>query len=418
MNGHDEAQAQAGEVTLEPSTAPDPELGAPAPVAPASGVPEADVERRRLFRWFFFGVFAFLLYQLLLILSLFSDAIIWAASLTLVCFPIHRFIARHLDARPNLAAVASTLAVLLLVLVPTLAITWVAVEQSAELYPTVRAWFLALQSADSAWFADLVPDFVQRNWARLQALLDFGGERLAWDLEELMLASINAASAQIANFGAGVARNVLLGFLNLLGILVLMFFCFRDGQRFLGWLFAIVPMPTVHVESIAFRIYETVTAVIRGALLTAAMQGVLAVIGYQIAGVPLAVFFGVLTGLCAMIPVVGAGLVWAPIGVFVFVREPAWGVFVFAWGFFVVSLADNVLKPLLIGTRARMPILLIFCGIIGGVNVYGVTGLIIGPILMASLLAFVSIYREHYSPDNGSGGTGQPVPESSAGNEQ
>jgi len=82
-------------------------------------------------------------------------------------------------------------------------------------------------------------------------------------------------------------------------------------------------------------------------------------------------------------------------------KSPAWGVFVFAWGFFLVSLADNVLKPILIGSRARMPILLIFCGIIGGASVYGVTGLIIGPIVIASLLAFVTIYREHYSPESG-----------------
>ena len=67
----------------------------------------------------------------------------------------------------------------------------------------------------------------------------------------------------------------------------------------------------------------------------------------------------------------------------------------------MISLVDNFLKPILIGSRARMPILLIFCGIIGGVNVYGVTGVMIGPILIATLLAFVSIYREHYAPHSG-----------------
>ncbi len=216
-----------------------------------------------------------------------------------------------------------------------------------------------------------------------------------------MLGNINAASARIANFGAVMARNILFGLVNLLLILVMLFFCFRDGERFLHWLFDTVPMPVAQAQSIALRIYQTVTAVIRGALLTAVIQGLLAMIGYQIAGVPLAVFFGVMTGFAAMIPVVGAGLVWAPIGIFIFMKSPAWGIFVFTWGFFVVSLADNVLKPVLIGSRARMPILLIFCSIIGGANVYGVTGLMIGPIVIASLLAFVTIYREHYSPESG-----------------
>ena len=123
MNGHDKTQAQTGVAEPGPLALAAPQIEAPA----AAPVPEADADRRRLFRWFFFGVFAFLLYQLLLVLSLFSDAIIWAASLTLVCFPIHRFVAGHLEAQPNLAALSSTLAVLLLVLTPTLAITWVAV---------------------------------------------------------------------------------------------------------------------------------------------------------------------------------------------------------------------------------------------------------------------------------------------------
>ena len=159
-------------------------------------------------------------------------------------------------------------------------------------------------------------------------------------------------------------------------------------------------MPTDHVQSVGLRVYQTVTAVIRGALLTAGAQGALAMIGYLVAGVPLAVFFGVVTGIAAMIPVVGAGLIWAPIGIFVFIQSPGWGIFIFVWGFFVVSLVDNLLKPILIGSRARMPILLIFCGIIGGVNVYGVTGVIIGPILIAVLLAFITIYRETYLPDS------------------
>lgn len=100
-----------------------------------------------------------------------------------------------------------------------------------------------------------------------------------------------------------------------------------------------------------------------------------------------------------MIPVVGAGLVWAPIGIFVLTQNTAWGIFILVWGFFLVSMIDNFLKPILIGSQARMPILLIFCGIIGGANVYGITGLIVGPILIAVLLAFISIYREYYVQD-------------------
>jgi predicted PurR-regulated permease PerM len=248
----------------------------------------------------------------------------------------------------------------------------------------------------SGYLIGLLPDFLQDYWQRAHAYIDQSAFLSKFDFEQFMLSNIDAVSSMIANFGAAAARNILIGIVNLLLILVLMFFCFRDGERFLHWLYEIVPLPTDHVESVASRIYQTVTAVIRGALLTAGAQGALALIGYLVAGVPLAVFFGVVTGIAAMIPVVGAGLIWAPIGIFIFTQSPGWGIFIFIWGFFVVSMVDNLLKPILIGSRARMPILLIFCGIIGGVNVYGVTGVIIGPILIAVLLAFITIYREHY----------------------
>ena len=179
-----------------------------------------------------------------------------------------------------------------------------------------------------------------------------------------------------------------------------MYFCFRDGERFLKWLYQIVPMPLEHVEEIGMRIYQTINAVISGALLTSCAQALLAIVGYLIAGVPLAIFFGVLTGICGMIPVVGAGLIWVPISLFVSLDEPGWGLFIALWSFFLVSMIDNFLKPLLIGSQARMPILLVFCAIIGGLNVYGFTGVIIGPILVAMLLAFIGIYRDYYLPGN------------------
>ena len=356
-------------------------------------------EQRNIFRWFFFVVFVFLIYQLLQIMSLFANVIIWAASLTLVVIPAHKYIQGLLPNRNNTAAAVSTLGVLLLVLLPTLMISWVVIQQSAQLYPTVSEWIARFRAQGSSYLINLLPAFLQDYWHRAHSYIDQSALLSRFDFEQFMLANVDAASLIIANFGAAMARNLLFGFVNLVLILILMFFCFRDGERFLHWLFEIVPMPTDHVQSVGLRVYQTVTAVIRGALLTAGAQGVLAMIGYLVAGVPLAVFFGVLTGIAAMVPVVGAGLIWAPIGIFILTQSQGWGIFILLYGFFVVSMSDNLLKPIFIGGRARMPILLIFCGIIGGINVYGVTGVIVGPMLIAVLLAFITIYRETYLPD-------------------
>ena len=356
-------------------------------------------DKHRLFQWFFFGVFAFLIYQLLLILSLFSDVIIWAASLSLVFLPVYHFLQRIMPTRRNTPAALTTLGVLLLVLLPMLFIGWIVIVQSTQLYPTVLMWFTTFRTEGVEKVVSMLPQFMQNYWASANAYIAQSPMLSQFDIEEFMLSKINTTSVMIANFGAATAGAILLGFVNVLLILVLMFFCFRDGARFMQWLLALIPMPYKDAEAVALRVYQTVTAVIRGAFVTALVQGAIAMFGYLIADVPLAIFFGVLTGFAAMIPVVGAGLVWAPIGIFVLTQDTAWGIFVLVWGFFLVSLIDNFLKPILIGSQARMPILLIFCGIIGGANVYGITGLIIGPILIAVLLAFVSIYREYYVQD-------------------
>ena len=354
------------------------------------------LEQRGIFRWFFFAGFAFLLYQLLLIMSLFANAIIWAVSLTLVFVPLYRYVQKCIPGGRNRVAAVSTLAVLLLFMVPLMGLFWVVVQQSAQVYPTVSAWLNGLNAGDS--LVAQLPAFMQRWWDQIDTYAAQSPYLAGFNLEQFMLDNVEAASRNIANFGAAAARGILLGVINLALVLVLMYFCFRDGERFLNWFFQIVPMPAAHVQAIAMRVYQTINAVITGVVLTAGVQGLLAIIGYMIAGVPLAMFFGVLTGISAMIPVVGAALVWVPISLFVFAETPGWGIFVALWGLLLVSLIDNFLKPVLIGSQARMPILLVFCAIIGGLNVYGFTGVIIGPILVAMLLAFIRIYRDYYLP--------------------
>jgi len=377
------------------------ESQSPSPDQPSSALLEtllpANREQRNIFRWFFFGVFAFLIWQLLLILSLFADAIIWAGSLTLVFVPVYRFLQHRLPARRNTVAAVSTLGVLLLVMLPLMFMFWIVVQQSAQLYPTISVWLAELNEEGSASIISRLPAFAQDWWFRGSAYVAQNPYLSQFNFEEFMLTNVDAMSLQIANFGAATARNILLGFINVLLILFMMYFCFRDGERFLQWLYSIVPMADTHVEEVAMRVYQTINAVISGALLTAGAQGFIAMIGYLIAGVPLAVFFGVLTGIAGMIPLVGAGLIWVPLGIFMFLEDPFWGIFIFIWGS-IVSVMDNFLKPVLIGGQARMPILLVFCAILGGMNVYGITGVIIGPILVAVLLAFVTIYRDYYLP--------------------
>ncbi len=335
-----------------------------------------DKIKNKLFNGFFLVIFIFLLYQLLLILSVFADVIIWAVAMTLVFWPLYKRFRERCGIHKQWPPLTFSICLLLVVLLPLWGMFSVVLDQSVQLYPIVERWIAQLQTSDS-----------------LQILFSRFEELFPVNLTELFLENASLLPEILADAGTATARNLLLGIINLILIITLMYFCFKDGEQLLHWLIQVLPMDTQRTEEVAGIVYVTTTAVIRSAFMTAGLQGALAMVGYLIAGVPLAILFGVLTGFAALIPVVGSALIWMPLAGMIYLESEAMSVFLVVWGI-VVSMSDNLVKPFLIGNSIKMPFLLIFCSMIGGANIYGVTGFIVGPILVSVLLAFVRIYQQ------------------------
>jgi len=131
-----------------------------------------------------------------------------------------------------------------------------------------------------------------------------------------------------------------------------------------------------------------------GTVVTGLAQGLLATIGYWLAGVPEPIFFGVATTVASLVPVVGTMLVWVPVGVvLIVVGHPAQGVFELLWGsLLVVALSDYVIRPRLVGSESEMPSLVIFAALFGGVEVFGLKGLVVGPVVMSLAVAILRLY--------------------------
>ena len=122
------------------------------------------------------------------------------------------------------------------------------------------------------------------------------------------------------------------------------------------------------------------------------------VLGLALFGVPFAVFWGFLAAILALLPVGGAMLVWLPGALYLYLTGSTLNSFLLAaWGAVFVSLPDNFLKPLLIGRKAKLPTFLLFLGILGGLQVYGILGILAGPLVVTLLTAFVQIYREEFA---------------------
>jgi predicted PurR-regulated permease PerM len=245
----------------------------------------------------------------------------------------------------------------------------------------------------AAWLED-------KRSSLLGAVLDYlpaSVRQIKFDLPAMALSASNVASAFIVERATGVIRNTLVFVLNFFLTAIALFFFLRDGERMTEYVRSVIPMEPHDKAHILQRLSETLNAVVQGTMLTAVAQGLLAGLGFWVAGVPFAVLLGVATGLLSLLPG-GAPAVWVPVALYAgFFRSWPWAIFLFLWGAFAVGTIDNVIRPLVIGGRTQIPTIFLFFGILGGLRVYGFLGMFLAPVVIAILVAFVRIYREQYA---------------------
>ncbi|OGR56635.1 MAG: hypothetical protein A3I11_04505 [Elusimicrobia bacterium RIFCSPLOWO2_02_FULL_39_32] len=352
------------------------------------------MNREQLFRFFFLGVFLFILYQILHILSPFYTGILGAIVLTLIFFPLHRLILKKIGVhRANLSSGISTILVMALIVFPFIFFSWLLFKELTDIYPTVKRFSDLLSTWHQGGSFLHIPGLEQLE-IKLDGLLSLVQLNLQAVLTGLSKNLISFA----ANIGKHLPKYALILMINVLVMIFTMFFLFRDGPSLFHKFKELVPMDEKHKDLISTQLYLTVTGVVRGVFIVAVVQGTLAGVGYFFAGVPSPVVLGFSTIFTALIPLVGPAAIWLPISIYYLVQGAlGQGLFMLFWGIFVVSLVDNFLRPILIGSRAKLPILFLFFGLLGGVKVYGPMGIFLGPLVIALLIAFVRIYKEEYS---------------------
>ena len=180
---------------------------------------------------------------------------------------------------------------------------------------------------------------------------------------------------------AFAARNAFIMLFKFVIMVMSLFFMVRDGEKLLAWFINVIPMEHSHKQAVAKTAYETFWAVTIGVFLTATAQGLTAMIGFMLAGVRMPVLLGMFTCVVSLLGV--SSVICVPVALFVLMENTAKGLFLLFWGAIVVGWLDNILKPIFIGSRARMPFVLVFFSILGGIKMYGLVGLILGPVVVA-----------------------------------
>ncbi len=346
------------------------------------------ITRSHIFAVVFFTIFLFLLYQMATILAPFSSALLWAAILTLALRPAYARVLSLVRGRAGLAAGIMTLALLLLVIGPAIMLLGVLAAQAMDLYQRASAL------VQSGRMTETWSGFASPLLEKVSSLPILAGI----DVKGFLMKGLGELSSSMASQLGGAVINTFVLLVNLLIMLLCLFFFFRNGETYYRSVMEILPFTDAQRQSITREFHNTFVAVINGVFLIALIQGVMTGIGFLLFGVPLPVFWGFIAAILALLPIGGAALVWIPGAVYLSLTGSTLsGVFLGVWGLVLVTLPDNFLKPVLIGRKAKLPTLFLFLGILGGLKAYGFLGIFFGPLVVTLLIAFIRIYREEFA---------------------
>jgi predicted PurR-regulated permease PerM len=215
------------------------------------------------------------------------------------------------------------------------------------------------------------------------------------DLHSAAMNQVQKGAAMVVNSTAGLLGGVTSAIVNALVSFFILFFFFRDGRNMLRRACVLLPLRVDQVRKLYARIEETLQAIVYGSISMAAVQGVLTGVAFWVLGVGSPVLWAIVTALCALIPVIGTGLVLVPaISMLLFSGHWVKALILLSWGLAVVHPIDNILRPFLIGGRTKLSTLFVFFAILGGLQTFGAMGVFIGPIILAVTIALVGFLRE------------------------
>lgn len=309
-----------------------------------------------------------------LVLWPFWSSVIWAVILCTSTWPVFMWLDRVFKGRRNLSA---ALATLLMATIFVLPFAIVGPSLAQDVTDVVREINNLLQEgppAPPAWLQDVpwigVP--ISDYWAQQIAS---GG-----DLTETIRPFVFQLQSQLLALARAVGEGLILLILSL----IISFFLYRDGKTLAVRLStAVERFAGVRAQHLIQLAGDTMRGVVYGIMGTALAQAALATIGFYIAGVDAALFLGLLVFFMSLIPF-GTPFVWVPVGIWLLTQDQIWqGVFLLAWGTLLISWVDNFLKPYFISREGRLPFVLVFLGVLGGVVAFGFIGVFLGPVLLA-----------------------------------
>ncbi len=341
------------------------------------------LSKRKLSPWFLFGLLLIIGWVSLRVVSVFLDYVLVAVFLAYLTYPAYPWLLRYLKNR-QLAAISLLLVISAVVIVP---MGFLIAELASE-----------LQGISQSIGEDGFQDIADEARSRFNELL--GRNATADPQDDVLLSNIEAnaqrfASNVVSDLFAALAE----GLIGIFVLLYVMYYTYVDGPRLYRFAQDTLPLNEAHRELLFHEIGLVVKAVMYGQVLTALIQAVIGGIGFWIFGIPNVVFWSVIMFILALLPVVGPPLVWVPASLYLLLIQGDTfnGIGLAIYSAILVSTVDNIIRPKLIGARARVHPVVVLLGVLGGIAVFGFSGLILGPLVLSIFITILEVYRKEFA---------------------
>ncbi|MEE4298253.1 MAG: AI-2E family transporter [Pseudomonadales bacterium] len=313
----------------------------------------------------------------------------WAVVLAVLFFPVQEWLITRFGGRRNLGAAVTFTLILATVIIPTGFIALAVGNEARLLVSRLQSGEID-PGAVLHWAESVAPQITEM----LEGVgLDIG------ELRGRLSSAALTASQTIGGFAVAAGQgavNLGIGFVVMLYVL---FFALRDGERMLELVVRALPMGDDREDALIRKFAEVARATIKSTVVIGALQGLLGGIAFALLDIEGALFWGVVMGVLSLLPAVGASLVWGPAAL-IMLADERWGasLFLLVFGVGVISMVDNLLRPILVGRDTRIPDWLVLLSTLGGLSAFGLSGFVIGPLVAALFLTFWSLFeREHHA---------------------
>jgi predicted PurR-regulated permease PerM len=358
---------------------------------------------------FLFALFGLFFVALIGIFYPFFYVILWASLLYIVLNPLHKKIQqkitkkkRFLEIKRHALATIFSLATLILIIGPLLLLTIQLAQQLLTVFKDIELFL----RTNPTFFSD--SSFIKKT---IDILNDFGIENELFSqvdglhIRAFILQSIQQYSNTLLKISKNLLENTANFILSILFVVFALYFFYLDGAYLFSLLIKVIPINPKHMDTLAKKFSETIRGLLSGYFLVALYQGIVAFILMKIFGIKAALLFSVLLMFSSFIPLFGAGLIWLPLGIILlFTDSVIKGILFLVLSAFFISFLDNFLRPFFLQDRIKVHPLLIFFAILGGLKIFGLNGLILGPtvviLFFAVLDMLVSFDEENFVEEN------------------